>query len=243
MLAALAQLGQMFTTKGHRNDYRKGCCFCWFYGDDPTQNRQLRERDFFMSEEPLKHSKSELRAAARAIESMESADSMDTFESEWRIFLACIEKVWTKIERTCQPHRNVFQPWQGSFQSLRRKDMLLRYLKQARDADNHSIQDITVMQPGRSTLRFLNPNGGYIHNLEIRNGKIVNYQGDRMIQTTTSPHPIAIPIQNNGVWYNPPTTHLGKSVPDLSPLTLATLGLAFYTDYLAQVEHKFFPNS
>ncbi|WP_313629718.1 hypothetical protein [Pseudomonas sp.] len=171
---------------------------------------------------------------------MQAATSMDEFESNWREFLACIEKTWNKVERTCQPHRASFQPWQGQFQALRKKDMLLRYLKQARDADNHSIQDMTVIQPGSMSMKFVNPRGGYIHKLEIQNGQVVTYEGDPMIQTITAPHPIAVPVQNNGVWFNPPTTHLGNAVPDLHPVTIANLGLTFYTGYVDQVEQKFF---
>ena len=193
-----------------------------------------------MSEDPLKHSKAELRAALRAIEAMNSSDSMDQFESEWREFLTCLEKVWTKVERTCQPHRDAFQPWQGQFQALRKKDMLLRYLKQARDADNHSIQDMTKIKPGETTFNFVNPTGGYIHHLEIRNGNVVTYQGDPMVQTTTPPHPVAVPVQNNGIWFNPPTSHLGKPVLNLHPVTLAELGIAFYSNFVDQVEKKFF---
>lgn len=193
-----------------------------------------------MTEDPLKHSKAELRAARRAIEAMSSSDSMDKFESEWREFLTCLEKVWTKVERTCQPHRNTFQPWQGQFQALRKKDMLLRYLKQARDADNHSIQDMTEIKPEVTILDFVNPNGGHIHHMEIRNGKVVAYQGDPMVQKTTPQHPVAVPVQNNGIWFNPPTSHLGKAILNLHPITLAELGIAFYSNFVEQVEGKFF---
>jgi len=212
------------------------------YCDATDKNSSPSFRDENMTDDPLKHSKAELRAASRAIESMKRSDSMDRFESEWREFLTCLEKVWTKVERTCQPHRNTFQPWQGQFQALRKKDMLLRYLKQARDADNHSIQDMTEIKPGETTLNLVNRGGGYIQNLEIRNGQIVSYQGDPMVLKTTFPHPIAVPIQNNGVWYNPPTSHLGRPVLNLHPVTLADLGIAFYSDFVGQAEGKFFIN-
>ena len=140
-----------------------------------------------MTNDPLKHSKAELRAASRAIEAMNLADSMDRFESEWREFLTCLEKVWTKIERTCQPQRNSFQPWQGQFQALRKKDMLLHYLKQARDADNHSIQDMTAIKPGETTLSFEGSRGGTIRHLKIQDGQIVAYEGDPIVQKTTPP--------------------------------------------------------
>lgn len=79
--------------------------------------------------------------------SLKAAENFEVFEEEWRHFLNCIEKVWDKVERSCQHVKNSFQPWQGKYANLRRKDMLLRYLKQARDADNHSIQEVAEIKP------------------------------------------------------------------------------------------------
>ncbi len=62
-----------------------------------------------MTDEVLKHPRAELRAASRAIEDMRSANSIEEFEAEWRQFLTCLEKVWTKVERSCQHVRNEFQ--------------------------------------------------------------------------------------------------------------------------------------
>lgn len=59
--------------------------------------------------------------------------------------------------------------------------MLLRYLKQARDADKHSIQDFTKIEAGSRGIRFVNPSGGYIKHMEIRGGDIVTYEGDPII--------------------------------------------------------------
>lgn len=61
-----------------------------------------------------------------------------------------------------------------------------------------------------------------------------------MIEKVTHPHPVAVSIKNNGVWCNPPTSHLGENVPNLHPITIAELGLAFYSKYIEEVESKFF---
>lgn len=193
-----------------------------------------------MAIDPLKHPRMELAAAMKGVAGMRAAKSLDEFEVEWRGFLNCIEKLWQKVERSCQHVRGSFEPWQGSFHRLRRKDMLLRYLKQARDADNHSIQDVTTIQPGSKGYRFANPSGGYIKHLEMRNGVVVHYEGDPMIIEETPPHPVAVAVKNNGEWFNPPTSHLGQPVTTHHPVQLAELGLKFYSEYLDQVEKKFF---
>lgn len=191
--------------------------------------------------DPLKHSKADLNSAQRAIEAMAGAESFDSYEGEWREFLGLIEKAWVKVERACVPIQARFQPWQGQYQALRRKDMLLRYLKAARDADNHSIQDLTKMDPGSRSIGFANPRGGYIEHMEIRNGEIVEYRGDPIVVTDTLPHPVALPVKNSGQWYNPPTSHLGKPVTDRHPTALAMMGLEFYRAFVAEAERTFFP--
>lgn len=195
-----------------------------------------------MTDEALKHPRKELRAAARAIDGMKKACSLDEFEAEWRQFLTCLEKVWTKVERSCQTFPSKFEPWQGSYKRLRKKDMLLRYLKQARDADEHSIQDVTQVAPGSRTINFVNPRGGYIEHMEIRGGQIVAYSGDPIIVKDTSPHPVAVPVKNHGEWFNPPTTHLNVPITSQHPVVLADLGLKFYQQFVDEVERQFFPN-
>lgn len=193
-----------------------------------------------MADDPLKHPRLELAAAAKALTDMRGAMSLDEFEMEWRTCLGHLEKAWQKTERCCQHLRAEFEPWQGQFHKLRKKDMLLRYLKQARDADNHSVQDVTKIQPGSRGYKFANLRGGYIKHMEIRNGEVVHYEGDPMIVEERPPHPIAVPVKNNGEWFNPPTAHLGRAIPTPHPALLAELGIKFYSEYVDQVRKKFF---
>lgn len=64
-----------------------------------------------------------MRAATRAVDAMRNAKSLEEFEAKWREFLTCLEKVWNKVERSCQVERNRFEPWQGKYHRLRKKDM------------------------------------------------------------------------------------------------------------------------
>lgn len=193
-----------------------------------------------MTEAPLRQPKLELAAARNALAGMKAARNIDEFETAWRLYLNCIEKSWQKAERCCQHVRSTFEPWQAKYHHLRKKDMLLRYLKQARDADNHSIQDVTKIQPGSRGYKFVNPTGGYIKHMEIRNGKVVHYEGDPMIVEDKPPEPVAVPVKNNGEWFNPPTSHLEEPLRTAHPVFLAELGLKFYAEYLAAVEETFF---
>jgi hypothetical protein len=116
-------------------------------------------------------------------------------------------------------------------------------IKQARDADNHSIQDITAFQAGSRAMRFVNPRGGHIKRMQISGGQIVHYEGDPMIVEDHPPHPIAVRVKNHGEWFNPPSTHLGHPVPNQHPVLLAELAHKFYSSYIDEVDRKFFDSS
>ena len=197
-----------------------------------------------MEAEPLKPAKLELRAAENAIHKMEAASSVVEFEEEWRDFLGCLEKVWNKTERCCEVVRSQFQPWQGTYTRLRRKDMLVRYLKQARDADNHSIQEVIEYTPPSRQIIVGGSTDGKstaFYGLVVAGDKVL-YEGTTPIHIkTTAERVVAVRVKNNGEWHNPPTSHLGKPVPDAHPLTIAKLGLEFYQNFLEEVEAKFFP--
>jgi hypothetical protein len=188
----------------------------------------------------LKAAKAELRSAMRSIDAMKSSTEFELFEEEWRDFLNCIEQLWNKVERSCQHERNTFEPWQGKFKRLRKKDMLLRYLKQARHAHNHSIQEISEIKAASRDINFKNGDGGYIKNLTMVGGNIVNYEGDPLEVIDRPKRIAAIRINNEGKWYNPPTSHLGKRFISDCALDIALAGFGFYESYLEQVEEKFF---
>src|SRR4051812_45002165 len=88
----------------------------------------------------LQRSKTELKAAAKALERMRAAHSFEDFTHEWQAFPNCLEKVWTKTERECRHVKNRFAPWQGRFRKQRTEGPLLRYLHHARNADQHTIE-------------------------------------------------------------------------------------------------------
>jgi len=190
--------------------------------------------------DPLRHAKDELSAAKRAIDSMSKAKDTEIFEQAWREFLSCLEKAWIKTEQICHPHRAEFQPWQGKYQRLRKKDALLRYLKQARNADNHSIQDVSQLNPGKLIVKWKHPSGDSSKDIEIDESEANNYNADELFIELTSPHIEALPVKNQGKWFNPPKSHLGKAIEDIHPVTLAEHGFEFYSKFLAETERKFF---
>src|SRR5215218_1745734 len=142
--------------------------------------------------EPLHQAKAALRAANRALERMKAARDIEEFEDAWQDYLGSLEKSWVKVERSCQAYRNQFQPWQGKFARRRKKDPLLRYLKHARHADEHTIEEIIERVPGYRTLNPAYGKSWHIEHLEIRDGDMVSYSEEisllwyRIFRTTWS---------------------------------------------------------
>jgi hypothetical protein len=118
--------------------------------------------------------------------------------------------------------------------------MLLRYLKHARDADTHSIQEVAEVKAGHRSMNFANSSGGYIKSMVVRNGEVDHYEGDPMIVTDHPATIEAVKVKNSGNWYNPPNTHLGESVISNHPVVIGELGLGFYEKFLRETEETFF---
>ena len=192
---------------------------------------------------PLYHAKRELRSAEKAIERMQKAETLEDFEDEWKVYLNSIEKVWVKTERACQHVRNKFQPWQGSFASERKKDPLLKYLKHARNSDQHTIAESMTRQKAERSISIEGkPSGGIkIDKLVIKDGRIEEYRGDSSLIIKNLPERIELlKVKDSNKWYNPPKSHKGKKLPWPAPVAVAILGVNYYGDFLFKVEEKFF---
>jgi hypothetical protein len=187
---------------------------------------------------PLHHSKLELRAAKKALDEMRAATSLEEYAISWRSFLDRIEKVWKKAERECQPFRNRFEPWQGTFAALRKKDELLRYLFQARNADQHTIQPTTVEMVGLLQLEI--PPLGTVELQLDEEKQTLKIIGECRFGIAPCQGYVLLPIQNQGTTFPPPTEHLGEKLLQNDPFFVAEKGLAFYEDFVVQAEAKFF---
>jgi hypothetical protein len=188
---------------------------------------------------PLRRSKRELTAARAAVQAMRDATSFEAFAIAWQTFLDRLEKVWVKAERECQTFRTKFEPWQGTFKVLRKDDPLLRYLHQARHADQHSIQPTAAERLAGITLE-IPPKGTVELRMDEEKGQVI-IVGPHRITSRQGPGNMLLPLENRGTKYDPPEEHLGRKLTAADPLAVAEVGLAFYEDFVRQAEAKFFP--
>jgi hypothetical protein len=103
---------------------------------------------------------------------MREARTFDAAEDGWRDFLTSVEKSWMKAERECQGVRAQFEPWQRRFKDERGSDPLLQYLRHARNADSHTIQDTVKREPGSVSFGPSKPGDWHIDRLTIKGGRV-----------------------------------------------------------------------
>ena len=194
--------------------------------------------------EPLYHAKRELKLAEKAIERMTNAQSIEDLEDEWKIYLNAIEKVWVKAERGCQHVRNRFQPWQGTFTKDRKKDALLKYIKHARNSDQHTIEEVMQKKDASSSMYVEGGEGvTHIDRLVIKNGSLVEYRGNKPLVIENLPNRVELlRVKDSNKWYNPPKSHKQVRLHWPAPVDVAVLGLEYYRDFVNQAELKFFAN-
>jgi hypothetical protein len=194
-----------------------------------------------MQRPALSRAKAEIRAARTALGRMGSARTFDEFEDGWRDYLGALEKAWLKAERECQSVRDQFEPWQQQFRAARKSDPLLRYLSHARNADTHTIQDTLSQSAPSIGLGPAYGHAWHINRLEIRNGRITHYSGDKPMKITFIPGRLELlPVVDRGVSYEPPNSHREKVLSKKDPISVGALGLAYYEEFIAEAERRFF---
>lgn len=196
------------------------------------------ESNLMINDKPasLQAAKDELRVAENALRRMSEAAIQDDFAAAWKQFLDSLEKVWNKTEVSCRPIRTQFEPWQCEFKALRRNDELLRYVKHARDADNHGIQ--AIIAPVRAGVAVSGP-GTIMRGKISGSGEVTGLQTVGPIRIEELFRLMPVSVENRGTTHAPPTSHLGVSIGDPSPLVVGEKALTFYRDFVAHAEARF----
>jgi hypothetical protein len=185
--------------------------------------------------------KKDLHIANREIDCMKSTTDFSEFQESWENFLFRIERAWEFTERTLKWKKG-FQQWHKPYTDLRKKDPLLVFLRQARNAEMHSVSP-TVTKPLKMAVVDKSGRGFQLNSISSRleNGTLtidldspdILLDLDTRIVPTD---PEVVRFKNRGKWYNPPWQHLRERIRDLHPVALAELGLVFYRAYVNEAE-------
>jgi hypothetical protein len=215
--------------------------------------------------QPLIKPLEELNKARAAVDDMRRATDLNALNEYWQEFLHRLERSWNKSVshlKRCPK----YQGWveRGHTLGLRKKDPLLSYLRNARGAEEHTVEEIVAREPGIVTISSADGKPIDIEaSIQIDEGmsvrKIVTGAASTSAYvlltktpgslTVTADRPVRVdfkaaklrllPVVNRGQTYDPPTSHLGQPLNELGPNEAAELGLTFYESYFKRAEEFF----
>ena len=180
--------------------------------------------------------KEQLDKAQAELKNMEASMTLDELEAHWKEFLSHLERFWYKSQGHFgrSPKWNA---WKVPFQKDREKDPLLKYLKLARGAHEHTLEDIAERRPGSFTLSAGPTGMGTIKNLNLDKGVLTGEVTSGTISVTFSPDRVAtLPIKDRGGNCPSPNSHLGQPIDPDNLVALARAGYAYYDRFLIETE-------
>jgi len=160
------------------------------------------------------------------------AKTYQDFVVFWYLFLVAWKAIYTLLEKGSKTSAQSRQ-WFGSKKTERRGDQLLQYMFEARNSEEHGLEEITALRPGRLLIGTNGPG----HSRSIRFDGTIGPGGALRVTALDGlpvgvvQHPsraVLVPVHALGNrTIPPPATHKGVPLPKQDPLTVATLALAY----------------
>jgi len=162
--------------------------------------------------------------AAKSLADMKAANDFPTVERHWTAFLSAAARVFNKLEQGAKTSGQS-NAWFGRKHRERKTGPLLRYVWHARNADEHTLEQITELNPGRADL--VTPTAREVAALRetLRDEK--RPHAVLGLIEVVFPHVVLRSVTDRMVRYDPPDSHLGKSLADKSPARVGDLELTY----------------
>ena len=190
----------------------------------------------------LSKPKNDLEIAQRAIGTMKKTTDFFEFRENWENYLIRIERAWALTEHILSKQRG-FQQWYAPYRNLRKKDSLLIFLRQARNAEMH-CSSTTIGKPSKIVIVDKSGRGFRVNSIsgKLEKGVLtINLDSPDILLNldfgVAPTNPQVTRFKVRGKWYNPPWHHLHNRISDLHPVSIAELGLDFYNTYVNEAEH------
>lgn len=172
----------------------------------------------------------------KCLDQLRSSRNHSDFEEAWTNFLLAHNAIFTILEQSAK-HSPQSRQWYGRKKNERRKDPLLQYLHQARNADEHGIEPITVDVPGSVNV-IGDVYGGLIKfDGQGRPAFFMEKRPDGTYPDVVAIEPharlVAVKDERFGDIFQPPKEHAGSPIEDDSPIGVATLSMNYV---LAMIE-------
>jgi hypothetical protein len=175
-----------------------------------------------MNAEAITEARIRLRRAENAVRELQRLDfDFDRQEDAWWTFLLAADQVYQKLLSGSRNDPRARQ-WFGGKERERSDDPLLKYVHQARNADQHGLSPSTK----RTKMTLV-----AVHGCEVicdGGGNVLELKatvGVPMEARAVPPEIKLIPVRNRGVEFDPPGEHLGQPLIDGSPAEVATAAI------------------
>jgi hypothetical protein len=179
--------------------------------------------------------------ATAAFDRIAHSDNFASFAEAWTDFLLAANSVFSILEKGAKesPHS---RQWYGGKKKQGRDDELVRYMAQARNADEHGIEPVVEHDPGYFAIGDPGEHvviQGLTANSSGISGTLIPVDGKYPTITIKPAHPKLIPVFDDrfgGQWFDPPTMHLGQKLSDVSPLAAAEMMLKYVSDLVEEAQ-------
>lgn len=183
--------------------------------------------------------RSELARAQVSANAIHTAQSFTEFNERWVGFLHHLERIWFKSEAHFGKSPK-WNGWKGRYERDRKRDPLLRYLRNARGAEEHTIAPLAA----NAAIRLMpSDSGSEMPNFTFEIGTDGNLQ-----VKSDGPFNMVwhgggaqlLDIVNRGVTYTVPSSHLGQKVNPSDLQQILAFALVFYRHFLDEAEKAFY---
>lgn len=191
-----------------------------------------------MRHRAFRHVREALDEGRACASNLHRAGTFDDFNRHWRAWLRAVQRVWNKLEAVCHEHPK-FNAIKSQHVYLERADPLLRYIKMARDADEHSVEELVRTQLGIRKIavqRMPSQPGVYIEKVHTELGNLRVYSGTGRVGLSLAVG--LVPVTNRGVRADPPDQHCGTPISPPTLQRVVELTMAYFDDLLARAERE-----
>lgn len=193
-----------------------------------------------MDAQAVEQARGRLRRADKALYALKTATGYEEAEEAWSDFLLAASTIYSKLEQGSKS-RGSSAGWYGRKKNERKVDPLLRFLHHARNSDEHGIERVAerggnLRDLGGKPLMFNEYREHVI--TDVRDGTTGEIKLQNIKAILHGPSLVMIRVHDRGIYYDPPTTCMGKTieVEDNSLIGIAGLGLEYLTKLVTEAE-------
>lgn len=185
-----------------------------------------------MDQKAVTKAQSRLRVATKAAGELEGCETFDDFCDTWYTFLVAAKNIYTVLEQGAKVSAQSRQ-WYGGVKDFRRNDELLTYIFEARNDDEHGLENSAELAPGHLIIGKSIPGTSQSVRIDGMIGpggtlRVTSLDGKPVAIEAKGPHARLVSVTARGDrTIFPPTRHLGDAIGDASPLNVARLGLIY----------------